>query len=223
MPCQAGWRRQSHRDLALLLVQCVSSYLVPPNSDEWRPFFHGFSLTRASRGDGAAADFRVITGPGRLLSLPLDSSDASATSAFDRVSCKTQLQADAKRSLASYPRPSVGHRVLTSALRTVDAREIRNFTRRAPNHLFAKTDLRKNAQGRRRNPMPEVSRGRDGRRQSEPRPHRRAAAEPPVVIPFPDVACTYCRAEAWPDPRDKNVCILTTYPAANRRSKSAHN
>ena len=82
---------------------------------------------------------------------------------------------------------------------------------------------RRAPQGRRHGPMPEVSRGRDGRRQSEPRPHRRAAAEPPVVIPFPDVACTYCRAEAWPDPRDKNVCILTTYPAANRRSKSAHN
>ena len=81
----------------------------------------------------------------RLLSLPLDSSDASADFAFDRVSCKTQLQVDAKASLASYPRPSAGHRVLTSALRTVDAREIRNLLRRAPNHLLAKTDLRKNA------------------------------------------------------------------------------
>ena len=48
-------------------------------------------------------------------------------------------------------------------------------------------DMRRRApQGRRRNPMPEVSRGRDGRRQSEPRPHRRAAAEPPVLkLPFP--------------------------------------
>ena len=48
-------------------------------------------------------------------------------------------------------------------------------------------DVRRRApQGRRHNPMPEVSRGRDGRRQSEPRPHRRAAAEPPVLkLPFP--------------------------------------
>ena len=48
-------------------------------------------------------------------------------------------------------------------------------------------DVRRRApQGRRHNPMPEVSRGRDGRRQSEPRPHRRAPGEPPVVTsPFP--------------------------------------
>ena len=102
-------------------------------------------LTRAARGYGAAADFLLIRGTERLLSLPLDSSDASVTSRFDRVSCKTQLQSTPSASLASYPRPSAGHGVLTSALRTVDAREIRNFTRRAPNHLLAKTDPRKNA------------------------------------------------------------------------------
>ena len=51
------------------------------------------------------------------------------------------------------------------------------------------SDVRRRApQGRRHNPMPEVSRGRDGRRQSEPRPHRRAAAEPPLNFPLPDVA-----------------------------------
>ena len=166
--------------------------VVPPQSVQTSggPSFMGFLLTRAAGGAARRSDFVQIRGTERLLSPPLDSSDASATSRLQRFS--------------DFPAMAYGPAVLGRARNMPDVR------RRAP-------------QGRRRNPMPEVSRGRDGRRQSEPRPHRRAAAEPPVVIPFPDVACTYCRAEAWPDPRDKNVCIRTTYPAANRRSKSAHN
>ena len=58
------------------------------------------------------------------------------TSVFDRVSCKTQLWSTPSASLASYPRPSAGHRVLTSALRTVDAREIGNFTASRPKSSF---------------------------------------------------------------------------------------
>ena len=70
------------------------------------------------------------------------------------------------------------------------------------------SDVRRRApQGRRHNPMPEVSRGRDGRRQSEPRPHRRATAEPPVeTSPFP--TSLYMPAGHKPrsnlKPRDKN-------------------
>ena len=140
----------------------------------------------------------------RLLSLPLDSSDASADFAFDRVSCKTQLQVDAKASLASYPRPSAGHRVLTSALRTVDAREIRNLLRRAPNHLLAKTDLRKNAVPA---APPQDKTGRPSKAMNPSSQPYQPGELPPVPPAFPG---------------DAAAAIRTTYPAANRRSKSAH-
>ena len=129
--------------------------VVPPQSVQTSggPSFMGFLLTRAAGGAARRSDFVQIRGTERLLSPPLDSSDASATSRLQRFS--------------DFPAMAYGPAVLGRARNMPDVR------RRAP-------------QGRRRNPMPEVSRGRDGRRQSEPRPHRRAAAEPPVVkLPFP--------------------------------------
>ena len=48
-----------------LLVSCVHPCgPAGVNSDEWRPFFHGFSLTRASRGDGAGRIFASSQDPG---------------------------------------------------------------------------------------------------------------------------------------------------------------
>ena len=64
-------------------------------------------LTRAARG-GAAADSRLIRGTGRLLSPPVDSSDASATSRLQRFSDFPAM--------ASGPTPSSSRRGQSAAV-----------------------------------------------------------------------------------------------------------
>ena len=57
MPCQAGWRRQSHRDLFLLLAQGVHPVL-PPNSDEWAALAGTLNSRGEARRVGFSADHR---------------------------------------------------------------------------------------------------------------------------------------------------------------------
>ena len=97
----------------------------------------------------------------------------------------------------------------------MDAREIRNLLRRAPNHLLAKTDLRKNAVPA---APPQDKTGRPSKAMNPSSQPYQPGELPPVPPAFPgDAAAASLTAEQVQALRNRNYLRADSYTRAPYR------